>query len=669
MADAPVLLDFESRSRVKLPDIGGRNYWAHWSTEPLCCHWHDLSAGTDGAWHPGDPAPPWANKGRVLAAHNMSGFDRHGCYRFGWSKPSDTWIDTSELARRAGLPGSLEMLGELLGVAKKDKDASRFVTSLSQVRRPSGKKNPNAIDADVWRDLSEEERMIVGVQTEITPEVMARVDPYCALDVRVMREAWPVLEPWSEYEPEVSRVERAVNDRGVYFDQELARALLECDHANSEGVMREVAQSIGWTAADVRRIVNSPKQFTEATGLDNAQAATIDDVLLDPLEDPKVLALCRARRALASIARGKLEAGLRLVSPDSRLRDAQYYCGGHTWRWSGRGMQLQNMPRPAPYFEKIWKDAHLTELQVDDWIANLADRVRDRKHVATQDEIDLLVRATIRAAPGHRLAVVDFAGVEMRANSWAAQDRPYLKAIREKLDVYKFEASGIFGKPYADITKDERGVGKVAVLALGYQMGGNKYGDTCLKAGVNLEAMGLNPFEIVGKWRRVHKAIKYFWREMEDAFVCAVNGETATASALGLFTFTPSEDGHDVAMWLPSGRPIVYNDARISGDGSIVYWGQIKPGVWGDVHVYGGLLVENAIQGMCRDLMAEALVGAEDLGLSPVMHVHDEIVCEVPADAGEEGLTLLHNTMMALPTWAYGFPVGAAGFHAVHYRK
>jgi DNA polymerase len=264
------------------------------------------------------------------------------------------------------------------------------------------------------------------------------------------------------------------------------------------------------------------------------------------------------------------------------------------------------------------------------------------------------------------LATVDFSGVEARGLAWVAQDAGALDVLASGQDAYKIAACSIFGVAYDDVTKVQRQAGKVAELACGYGGGVGALTKMARQQGFSFEAAGVDPQEIVDAWRDLHAPVVRFWRELEDAFASAVRGTEAEASC---FTCTPADDGSAVAVWLPSGRPIIYNDARIVagkyGRPALAFHGT-KSGV---EHTYGGKLCENVIQGLCRDLMAEALVKAEDAGLCPVLHVHDEIVAEVPASAAEAGLELLTAIMLDLPAWADGFPIGAAGHLGKRYRK
>jgi DNA polymerase len=625
----------------------------------LCAVLFDTDTGEIEIWERGDPKPLMVARGAPqLGAHNATGFDRFGAERLGWSELGHDWIDTSELARAAGLPGGLDALAtRWLGLAK-DKVASRFTVGLSSVRRPA--KGPGAITPAEWRELSATQKRERGALPACGPAEMARVLPYCLSDVEVLAHGWPVLETWQGIEPDVQRTERAINDRGVQFDVQLARRLLEEDERNGELALEQAALAMrsacgpDWTAELVRQVANSPAQFCAWTGAADATKATIESLLRDPTASPEELALCHARQSLASIARGKLEAGLARVSPDGRLRDSHRYIGGHTWRWSGRGMQLQNMPRPSKRFE-TWHDAE---------ICALADRALAGEH-CDADEIDLLLRACIHAKPGHTLIVEDFSGVEARALAWAAGDAAGLAVHAEgKRDPYKVAAQSIFSVSYDAVTKDQRQAGKVAELACGYGGGAGAIERFAATLGVNLAAAGVDAQTVVDAWRNAHKPIVSFWYSCERALAKAIEGQRGR---VGCFDFVPA-DGSAVAVLMPNGRPLVYNDPKVSrgerGRPEISYLGHHSR-----EKLYGGKIVENLIQSMCRELLAEALVAAEDCGLAPVLHVHDEIVAEVPASDADDGAEALHSLMTTVPEWCPGFPLGAAGHVGKRYRK
>lgn len=662
-----LLVDFETRSRCDLKESGGRIYAEDPSTEVLCAVAFDTETGDLETWLPGD-APP-AGLDDACAAHNADGFDRFIAQRFwfGGRAPAKPWIDTSIAARRAGLPGALDALGtRWLGIPK-DSASSKFTKGLSTCRRPSGK-GPDAIPAVAWKALSKAEKRARGVQKALTPEILERVVRYCTSDVEIMAHGWEPLQPFiSEgvfggWEADVLAVDRIVNDRGICFDSDLARALLEIDERAKGRAIEAAAKVCGWTTAEVARVVGSHVQFSEWCGVENAQSATIDALLAAPDTDPRVRALAEARRSLATIAAGKLRAGLERVSPDGRLRDSHRYYGAHTGRWSGRGMQLQNLPRPEKRFEK-WGAAEVDAL---------VERAL-RKEDLDPGEIMIALRACLTASPGHTLAVSDFSGVEARATAWAADDRAALDVFASGRDVYKVAAINIFlGLAYDDVSQVQRTAGKMAELACGYQGGDDALIRIAMAQTppidlVSLAAQGLvpKPRAIVDAWRELHAPIVQFWYRVQAAFLGAVRGRSSSVAG---FDFVPSDSGADVAIFLPSGRPIIYNSVRegrdIKGRPTLSYQGTTFT-----EHIYGGKITENIIQAFCRDLLADALVRAEEAGLCPVLDVHDEIACDVPESAEEEADAELDQIMTTLPEWAEGFPVGAKGHHGRRYRK
>lgn len=684
----PVLLDVESRSRADLAAVGGRRYWEHPSSEILVVVWYDTATGDVGVWAPG---MPWPFVGRVLAAHNAHGFDRFALARYGIDAPA--WIDTAQLARRAGLPGALDALGTRWAGVAKDKDASRFTKALSAVRRPLGvrvardvlahacpkcgaaahepcvdgksrARDPHAprvrasvvtvggIDAATWAALSPDERREHGTQPTIDAATMARVTAYCASDVAIMAATWPRLAQWLDVDADVGALDTRVNDRGVAFDAALARRLLAEDARNADAAIATAARALGWDAAAVRAAAMSPAQFCAATGAADAQAATIA-TLEHPLAD--------ARKALASIARGKLLAGLARVHADGRMRDTLVYYGAHTGRWSGRGMQLHNLPRPAAYFEALPEGTPYPHT-----INAKGERVVDVDRLAEDvlagrpcdaDAIALLVRATLYAPPGRALVAMDFASVEARGTAWMAGDAAALDVFRSGRDPYKVAAAKVFECSYDAVTKAQRQIGKIAELACGFGGGPAAFKKFAHAFRVDVSALDLGA--IVGAWRTLHAPIRALWYTCERAFRSACNGRPACAGPL---EYVPSDDGTAVACFLPSGRPIVYNDAS-AGEDSLSYVGSR-----GREHTYGGKLVENAVQATCRDLLAHAML-AIDARAPVVLHVHDEVVVEVREADADAAARALRDAMLDAPAWAAGFPIDASGWIGRRYRK
>ncbi len=352
-APTPTSLDFETRSKAKLKGpkrVGSRRYAEHPSTEVVCAvlrepsgeevcfapHLHvercnlELDNGRKlpcyRKW-----APPVLD---CVMAHNGIGFDRHIWRRLGWPEPRE-WVDTSYLARVAGMPqASLEWLSAHLLGRPKDLEGSKLTLKLSAVSRA---------------------RKTLGQLCAITPEILCRVIEYCWLDVDLMAELWRdwLCEWYGVDLPGYEAVQLAMNDRGICFDVELAKTLLEADDilatraCKAAGVERHVVTSNDQLKAEFAR---------RGCEVPNCQAETFELMLSaewvtkwqnEPVS-ADVKALILARQACASIAAGKLRAGLLRVSPDGRLRDNTRIMGAHTGRESGQGVQLHNLAKGPP---------------------------------------------------------------------------------------------------------------------------------------------------------------------------------------------------------------------------------------------------------------------------------------------------------------------------------
>ena len=648
----PALADFESRSRANLKRKGGRLYWEDPSSEALCAVIHDVPSGETYVWRPGDPPPVI----ETAAAHNASTFDRHAARACGWRV--DTWLDTASAARRAGLPGALDALAQRWLGRSKDKAGSKFTVALSRPSRAKAR---------------------LGQLPDITPEVRARVEAYCADDVQVLAEAWDRLEPWFDVDREACEVDAVINDRGICLDVDLVRALQRQIERQQERAIDKAARQLHQSPEVTRAQASSPKQFTEITGLPNAQKDTLEEAIVNsPARyGREAHPLVFARKALASVVPGKLAAALERVSPD-----------GHTGRWAGYGLQPHNLNRIS--FEG---DAErLTKLtgrewHVDDYIEALIDGAFSGADL-TKKQVSGLLRSVLVAEDGDALAVQDYSGIEARVNAWAAGDEGALEVFRAMdqggADPYCLMASDIFGREITKADKIERNVGKQAELGCGYQMGADKFGATCLKAGVDLAKVGVDPEDVVSAWRTRHAPIARLWRDCQDGFRKAAQGHggergVRAGTAPWRYVSKPAADGRggvDVWCVLPSGRPIVYPNARAkrvtrtSKSGSkFQAWDLSYQGRYAREHIYGGMLVENAVQAVSRDLLADALPRFEAAGLQPVGHVHDEAICSVYRRAAKEGLAEMRHIMSDAPRWARGLPIRLDGFTSRRYRK
>lgn len=369
-ADAPpplLCVDFESRSLASIKALGSRLYAQHPTTQVICgCFaWRDNGRYETFRWVPANaqeakgpvygygsgPGAEWrswsafpfgdmADTPFEALAHNHY-FDARVWERLGWPKPV-RWIDTSELARRAGMPAaSLEFLSaELLGDAK-DLEGNKIMRSLS---RPWKARKQTA--AQIRRGEPPEPRREFALDP-IPSDLRERTVAYCEKDALLAcRLYYEHLAPWdhvSDLEDAILYADRLINERGVPFDAELARAVLKIDE-------RLAADALAAAGITNPTDVNSDQKFTKAMAalgvvLENAQKATLEPLLEH--EDEQVASLVAARLGGRTIAGSKLRSGLLKLSDDGTIKDMLRYCGAHTWRWSGVNPQPQNLPKPA----------------------------------------------------------------------------------------------------------------------------------------------------------------------------------------------------------------------------------------------------------------------------------------------------------------------------------
>lgn len=305
-----------------------------------------------------------------------------------------------------------------------------------------------------------------------------------------------------------------------------------------------------------------------------------------------------------------------------------------------------------------------------------AARHIDLFHGSPMTVLSSCLRGMICAAPGHDLLAADYANIEGRGLAWLAGEEWKLDAFRAYdagtgPDLYKVSAHRIYGTPIEEITKDQRQIGKVAELACGYQGG---VGAFQMMAKTYLVKVADDLADrIKQKWREAHPATVKFWYALEDAALEAVR-HPGRVTTVGKIAYRVK--GSFLWCKLPSGRVLCYPYPKIKLIETP--WGELKDCLhymhvdglsnkWVEAHTYGGKLAENVTQAICRDLLAYSIRQAEENGYPVVLHVHDEIVSEVPKDFGslEEFEAICART----PAWAEGLPVVTEGWRGERYRK
>ena len=374
---------------------------------------------------------------------------------------------------------------------------------------------------------------------------------------------------------------------------------------------------------------------------------------------PHVRELLEIRQQASATSPAKYKVLINGASSDGRLRGLLQYCGAsRTGRWGGRLFQPQNLPRPT-----------LKQEQIDLGIAAMKADCEDMLFDNVSELCSSAVRGALVAPPGRKLVVADLSNIEGRVLAWLAGEQWKVDAFRDfdkgvGHDLYKLAYARSFNKQPEDVTKDERQIGKVQELALGYQGGLGAF-NTMASAIGGLSLPDERVQELVTAWRKAHPAVREFWYDLERACKLAVN-EPGARLSVQLLTIVFKDTW--LRIKLPSGRQLCYPNAAIE-EGRLVYDGTNQyTRKWERLETYGGKICENIVQAVARDVLASGLLRAEEAGYSVCLHVHDEIIAEVP-DSDEHNVDGLSAIMATNPGWALGLPLAAAGFETLRYRK
>jgi DNA polymerase len=651
-------LDFETRSHCDLKKHGVYNYAQHASTEVLCMSyafddgpvqtWVPISLTDDSAWREKHwrpfPTEVAEHKG-LIYAHNAA-FERLiFWYVLQLDFKLEQFYCTASQARANCAPGSLEDAGRFAGASmKKDHRGSQLIRLLS-VPQANGQFREDA-------------------------DLMAEMVNYCEQDVRAMRAISKAMRPLSDQELQDYHVNERINDRGVLVDAPLCAAAVRFAAAETEEIQQIVAEVTEGQITSVR----SPKMrewVLERVGPEakklmwNGEKYSIDKTVRANLlamenhdEIPAHVAdviQCADDLWASSVAKfSRLE---QLADEeDHRVRGAFVFAGGSaTGRASSYGAQVHNFTR------KCAKDP---------------DEVRNamvRGHTITPrfgrritDVLKGMLRPSLIAKPGHVLIAYDWSAIEGRVHPWlskCAAGEAKLDVFRSGLDPYKVNATATFRVPYAEVSGDQRQVGKVQELALGFLGGAGAFEVFGRAYGIHLS--GAEVQRAVDGWRRANPWAMQHGSALEGAYMRAMRNKNHEFSA-GRVTYM--FDGQMLWYSLPSGRVLCYPNAKFDDEGNVTYtkaaW---KPAAdakeWPRARLWRGLACENITQAAAHDILRHSLRQIDDV----VLHVHDEIVVECPAEQAEAVGAAMHRVMCEPPAWADGLPLAAEGVITTRY--
>lgn len=572
--------------------------------------------------------------------------------------PPSQWRDTMLHGLYAGYTAGLDATGRALGIPE---DKQKLTTGKALIRYFCVPCKPTKANGGRTRNYPHHD-----------PEKWELFKTYNGQDVVAEMEIERRLSvfPVPDFVQKQWETDLLINARGVAVDMDFCEGALELGETIRAQLTDEAVQLSGlqnpnsvkqlarWLSAETGDDITSLRKETikELLGRDNAD---------------HVQRMLEIRQELGKTSTKKYDAIEAAVCDDGRVRGLlQFYGANRTGRWAGRLVQVQNLPRtytePLEFARELVKGRKLDALRT--------------VYGSPNDTLSQLIRTAFVAAPGNVLIDADFSAIEARVISWLADEEWRLEVFRTHGKIYEASASQMFGVPLERIKKGNpeyslRQRGKVAELALGYQGGvpAMRQMDTGkLLADLPDEEIK----DIVDKWRNTNPKIRNLWYSFNDAAIRVIqNGGSLRVRCCTFARECDCIRGTTcMTVSLPSGRKLYYVEPSVGenrwGGPSITYMGVNDKNKWGRIETYGGKLVENVVQAIARDCLAQAIEHLEAAGLPVVFHIHDEVVIDTAAfDTNDAMLDTVVKIMSTPIPWAEGLPLGADGWVGAFFKK
>lgn len=654
-------IDLETFSSVPIAKAGAQKYIASPDFEillfayslngapPVCC---DIAQG--------EHLPDW-----VLDAlcdpqclkHAYNAAFEWGCLSkfMGRQLPPEQWRCTMFHGLYAGYPAGLDAAGRALGLPE---DKRKLSTGKALIRYFCVPCTPTKSNGGRRRNLPHHD----PARWELFKEYNAQ-DVTTEMEIE-RRLSLITVPDWLQRQWETDLL---INARGVAVDMEMVNGALEIGATVRERLTQEAVRISGLSNPNSVQQLSAWLEQETGEEVTDLRKDTVAKMIAQAPDIPEVQRMLEIRQELGKTSTKKYDAIEQAVCPDGRVRGLlQFYGANRTGRWAGRLVQVQNLPRT--YTQPLELARNLVKLRKLDNLRLIYGSV--------PDTLSQLIRTAFVASDGNVLIDADFSAIEARVISWLAGEQWRLDVFKTHGKIYEASASQMFGVPIERIKKGNpeyalRQKGKVAELALGYQGGAG--------ALINMGALDMGIPEddlpdIVQRWRDTNKRICDLWYKMNSAAVEAIS--TGYSVGVGRLLVSCEYDAvHEVeylTVLLPSGRKLYYNSPQIGenkwGGPSISYMGMDQTTKkWKRIETYGGKLVENCVQAVARDCLAQAIENLEAEGLPVVFHIHDEVVIDCRADTAT--LDDVVDIMSRPIPWAPGLPLNADGWVGGFFKK
>jgi hypothetical protein len=633
--------DFETLSRLKLKLLGSASYLRHKRhTRPLLLFWA-VNDGPFAVWKWGEPIEPLraAIKDRLFVSHGA--FDR-----ICWNEhlvplglppiPIEHSDDCMVRCQKAGIPSGLDKAAAALRFPPElQKLDDRTMRELSRPREPRPDEDPD------------------GLYALEDPEKLEKLIKYGKRDGKVRRAVYNALPPLTELDRLDWINSEQINEAGLYLDGlviEKACGLIDIAKREANAKMARLTNGEIDTIGQIDKIL--ARLNASGVGLKDLQADTLAEFLERKDLSDEVRGIAGARFEAADAAPLKAISMRARREEDGCARHVFRFWGAVTGRWSSSGVQVHNVKK---------SEGEGIQEKLAAVLSGDPDRVRQFGPI--MKVIGDVLRAIICARPGFRLLGMDLSGIEsctlagLAGEGWKVEQWKKFFRTRDPHDDPYF----IIGKWLGFADEIARQYGKIADLAFGY---GGSVGawHRFAPAGDTTSDEQIKRYCKI--WRKRHPATCRFWRGLDEAVLKTVQSKAITFFK-GLTLHCQTVARHNwLFIRLPSGRSISYPFAEIKqyqdqkggpaiGVAFMDYqnkkWRPYKSPTGAPV-VWHGLLTENVVQGIARDLLAATLLRLRAAGYRACGHVHDEIFCEVRK--GEGSIEEYKALCELRPDWA-----------------
>ena len=666
-------LDFETRSTVDIMNAGAYVYASDISTEILIMSWSFDGGKTVSNYTPYFSKPSVLKKflrkiniklkqGWKIRAFNSMfeyliwhkvGIDQLG---FPHIKLNQMYCVMAE-ACQMGFPASLANASAVIGGATKNTEGTALISFFS---KPSRSK-----DIEFNSPLDNKDKFFKFIE-------------YCDDDVRAQISVSNACNPMSKSQYEIFLLTERMNIRGLPIDQEMIEGGIALNNFSKDEYKREIQELTDG-------VVTSPTQnkvlleWLNSNGCDisNLQVATVERWLAKPnlrSLHKKALEL-RFNGSKSSTAKYN-KALIYLV--DGWVHDFIKYHIASTGRWGGRGVQIQNYPKPHKDFPKWADHEELCKIIGErdaPWLSGIYGSIAECLKAAA--------RGMICAPEGYKLICADYAQIEARIVMWLAGDKTGISDFLGDAKIYEKMAGSIYSVDYQTIGKGtlQRDLGKEAILGCGFGMGHKRFYSQCTMVR-NIPLEEATAKLAVKTYRSRYAEVPKAWKECSKQAIRAIKSPCTPFEACEgrlIYTF----DGTNLFVRLPSGRALCYPHASV--EPKVDDWGRVSDVVcyhmwdhktkflpngtkWVKVDTWGGTLFQHTVQAVAADIMGNGMLKGEKEGYKCIFTVHDESVALVKEN-GRHNFREYEEILCRLPKWAKGLPIAAEGWEGKRYKK